>query len=123
MLIIHSVIITFLLLYLKVRITQTLFIYGNQFGRRKRQLGGGPDFECTSFDNCGNRSFVGLSFDDLNITDSQREFCNNDTTCLYDLAITGDQEIARTSMIFAENITHEIEILRKCFIISTYKLS
>ena len=89
-----------------------MFIYGN-FGRRRRQLSGGPDFECTSFSNCGNQSFVGLSFEDLNITDSQREFCNNDTTCLYDLAITGDEEIAQTSMTFNENVTHVIEILRE----------
>lgn len=92
-----------------------MFIYGG-VGRRKRQLPG-PDFECTSFSNCGNHSFVGLSFDELNFTDSQREFCNNERSCLYDLAITGDEEIAHNSMSFSENITRVMEILRKYNII------
>lgn len=53
--------------------------------------------ECTSFDNCGDHSFVGVAFEDLNVTDEQRAFCDGDQSCIFDLAVTGDEEIAASS--------------------------
>lgn len=81
-----------------------MFTYGTMFGRKKRQIEG-PDFECTSFENCGNHSFVGVEFSDLDITDEQIDFCNNDTTCIFDLAVTGDEELADVSKESNENST------------------
>ena len=67
----------------------------------KRQIDG-PDFECTSFDNCGNHSFVGVTFEDLTFTDEQRAMCNNDTACLFDLGVTGDEQFANTTLEASE---------------------
>ncbi len=79
-----------------------MFFYGNSLGRRRRQVDDGPQFECTSFDNCGNHSFVGVSFEDLTFNEEQMTTCNNDETCLFDLAVTGDEEFAITSMESSE---------------------
>ena len=68
---------------------------------KKRQIDG-PNFECTSFDNCGDHNFVGVTFEDLTFTDEQRAMCNNDETCLFDLAVTGDEEIAVATLEASE---------------------
>lgn len=84
---------------------QSLFHYGGGVvGRKKRQIEG-PEFECTSFENCGDHSFEGLTLDDLVITDEQRAFCKNDESCLYDLAITGEDELAMATLEASENST------------------
>ena len=82
----------------------------------RRQIDG-PDFVCTSFDNCGNHSFVGVTFEDLTFTDEQRAMCNNDTACLYDLGVTGDEAFANTTLEASEENTRIQGILSK------YKLS
>ena len=68
---------------------------------KKRQING-PDFECTSFDNCGDHSFVGVTVENLTFTDEQRVMCNNDETCLFDLAVTGNEEIAVATLEASE---------------------
>ena len=78
----------------------TLFTYGVLGGRKKRQT---PSFECTSFDNCGDHSIVAMAFEDLNFSEEERAFCNNDSSCLYDLQVTGDEEVARLTQISSEN--------------------
>lgn len=83
---------------------ETLFTYSVNPGRKKRQIPG-SEFECTSFENCGDHSFVGVEFSDLNITDEHRAFCNNDTTCIYDLIVTGDEEVAEITREASENNT------------------
>ena len=65
--------------------------------RNKRQIDG-PDFVCTSFDNCGDHSFVGVTLEELSFTQEQRDMCNNDDACLFDLAVTGDEEFANTTL-------------------------
>ena len=77
----------------------SLFTYFG--GRKKRQIAG-PEFECTSFDNCGDHSFEGLTFDMLNVTEEHNEFCNGDRTCIYDLILTGEEEFAATTLQAAE---------------------
>ena len=76
-----------------VRLTQelTMFTYGD---RRKRQLATVSEFDCTSFDNCGDHSIVGPAPEDMVFTDEQRDFCQDDESCLYDLEVTGDKEMA-----------------------------
>ena len=81
-------------------------------GRQKRQVRG-PEFVCTSFDNCGDHSFVGIAFEDLNITEDQRVLCNNDTSCLYDLAVTGDEEFANTTLEASEEDKRTQAIISK----------
>lgn len=78
----------------------------------KRQIPG-PNFECTSFDNCGDHSFVGVSPDSLNFTDAQIEFCNGEKTCLYDLAVTGDEELAGNTRMVAEQVAEDMKIIGK----------
>ena len=84
-----------------------MFTYQN-FGRRKRQTSPDDDFVCESVNNCGNTSFVGVPFENLTFTDAQREFCDNEETCLYDLVVTGDETIAATTRDATQNITQLI---------------
>lgn len=78
-----------------------MFTYGGNFDRKRRQVDD-LDFECTSFDNCGDHSFVGVTFEDLNFTEAQMAMCNNDETCLFDLAVTGDEGFANTTLESSE---------------------
>ena len=70
-------------------------------GRRKRQI---DVPQCTSLDNCGNSnsSQVPITNDELTFTDEQRAMCNNDETCLVDLAVTGDEAFAATTLESSE---------------------
>jgi hypothetical protein len=77
-------------------ITDSLQSLFRNFGRKKRQI---PDSECTSGD-CS-----APTFEELNFTDAQRQMCNNMSVCLYDLAITGDSEVADISRETNENTT------------------
>ena len=83
---------------------QSLFTYGDTFNRKRRQVDLDDDlqFECTSFDDCGNHSFVGVTFEDLTFTEEQMDMCNNDETCLFDFAVTGDEEFATTTLESSE---------------------
>lgn len=64
-------------------------------GRKKRQT---PDpdsqFECTSIDSCGNFTF----------TEDEIAMCDNDLSCLIDLAVTGDERIAIATRESGEKI-------------------
>ena len=90
-----------------------MFTYGSiEVGRKKRQIDG-PQFECTSFDNCGNHSFVGVSFEDLTFTEEQMAMCNNDEICLFDLVVTGDEEFAAETLKSSEEDRRVQEIISK----------
>ena len=78
---------------------------GGSIGHRQRRQLSGPDFECTSFDNCGDHSFVGVAFEDLTFTDEQRAMCKNDEACLYDLVVTGDEDFAAATLEASEEST------------------
>ena len=80
----------------------TFALSSDEHGTLKKRQTDGPDFECTSFDNCGNHSFVGVTFEDLTFTDEQRAMCNNDTACLFDLGVTGDEQFANTTLEASE---------------------
>ena len=79
---------------------------------KKRQIDG-PEFVCTSFDNCGDHNFVGVAFENLTFTEEQRAMCNNDESCLYDLAVTGDEEFANTTLEASEENTRVQDIISK----------
>ena len=79
-------------------------------GMKKRQIDG-PEFICTSFDNCGDHNFVGVPFENLTFTEEQRAMCNNDKTCLYDLVVTGDEEFANTTREASEENTRVQDII------------
>ena len=81
-------------------------------GRKRRQIEG-PDFECTSFDNCGDHSFVGVTFESLDITDEQRAMCDNDQGCLFDLAVTGDDDFAATTLEASEENEQVQQLISK----------
>ena len=59
-------------------------------GRRKRQSN-------------SYMPYTGPTFEELNFTDAQRALCNNIRTCLFDLAITGSEEVAGVSRQVSEN--------------------
>ena len=88
-----------------------MFTYGD-ISRKKRQIDG-PQFECTSFENCGNHSFVGVRFEDLTFTEEQMTMCNNDKTCLFDLVVTGDEEFAVETLRSSEEDSRVQEIISK----------
>lgn len=75
--------------------SQSLFVTGIASGRKKRQ------------DSNSNSSITDPAplFEELNFTDAQREICNNIMACLYDLAVTGDLEVANISRETSENTT------------------
>ena len=101
------------------RVVNSLFTYQN-FGERKRQTGPDDDFVCRSVDDCGNSSFVGVPFENLTFTDAQREFCENEETCLYDLVVTGDESIAATTKEATQNIALLLAILGECIVCNSY---
>ena len=95
----------------KITQGQTLFAYGS-ISRRKRQTDDG----CVSFDSCGDVTIPPTTIADVNVTDDQRDMCDNDDTCLFDLAVTGDEDLAmktletsvvsaRQQMIISKNLT------------------
>ena len=45
---------------------------------------------------------MGVSFEDLTFTEEERDMCNNDETCLFDLVVTGDEEFANTTLESSE---------------------
>ena len=52
-----------------------------------------------------------FSIENLNYTNEQREFCNNITECMFDLLVTEDREIARSTMdVRVEATRQRIEI-------------
>ena len=84
--------------------------YGHNNILKKRQIDG-PDFVCTSFDNCGDHNFVGVVFENLNFTEDQIDMCKKDETCLFDLVVTGDLEFARSSLEASEENTKVQDII------------
>ena len=80
----------------------------------KRQIDG-PEFVCTSFDNCGDHNFVGVTFEQLNFTQEEMEMCNFDESCLFDLAVTGDEEFANTTLEASEENAKVQELISKIF--------
>jgi hypothetical protein len=41
---------------------------------------------------------VGVVFEDLTFNEDQLAMCNDDDSCLFDLAVTGDEEFAATTL-------------------------
>ncbi len=58
-------------------------------------------------------SIIPISFEELNFTDAQQVFCDNDPSCLYDLVITEDEEIAQTTLDEEKEINATIATLSK----------
>lgn len=85
---------------------ESLFHYGNlpMSGRKRRQTSD-PASSCTSFQNCAYTPYAGPTFEDFNFTEAQRALCNNIRECLFDLAITGNDDIADLSRETSENST------------------
>ncbi len=74
------------MLYFLDLVSQAQSFFRGNIGRKKRQAPGrrAPTFE------------------ELTFTDEQRALCNNERTCLYDLAVTGDMEVATTTLRASE---------------------
>ena len=60
------------------------------------------------------------SVENLTFTDAQREFCENEETCLYDLVVTGDESIAATTKESTQNIARLLAILGECIVCNSY---
>ena len=80
-----------------------MFAYGYIINnRKKRQQPDDSLFECTSFDNCGNSSIPPVTLEELTFTDEQRAICKNNDECLFDLAVTGDEDLATVTLEASE---------------------
>lgn len=55
-----------------------------------------------------------MPFEELNFTDEQKAFCDNDASCLYDLEVTGDEEIAGLTQQASMNSTRLQIDIREC---------
>lgn len=60
--------------------------------------------------------YTGPTFEDFNYTDAQRALCNNLRSCLFDLAITGSEELANFSRQVTENTALLQQTLSKLII-------
>ena len=88
-------------------------LFGIFEGRKRRQA---PNqlSNCTSVFACSeNSSYVPPKFEDFIFTDAEIQFCNNVSTCLYDLAVTGSEELADSTRSIDENETRIMDILRE----------
>ena len=54
--------------------------------------------------------------EDLTFTDEQKEICKNDTQCLYDLVVTGEESIALETLDVIEEAERVKAILGEFFI-------
>lgn len=59
------------------------------------------------------------TFEELTFTDKQRDFCNNESTCLYDLAVTGVLEVAATTRRASEESARVQSLISKNYILSS----
>ena len=50
---------------------------------------------------------------ELNYTDAQRAFCENDEACLCDLVAADDQSMATTSLESGKNFSAQVTVLSK----------
>ena len=84
------------------------------FGSRKRRQAPDQLSNCTSVSSCSeNTSYVPPNFEDLTFTDAEIQFCNNISTCLFDLAVTGSEDLAASTRSIDENGTRTMDILRE----------
>ena len=58
-------------------------------------------------------TFTPVFSNELNFTDEQRAVCGNDTACLYDFAVTGDEVVANTALESGQNFSSQVESLSK----------
>ncbi len=69
-----------------ILVSQAQSFFRGNIGHKKRQTSGGR----------------APTFEELTFTVEQRAFCNNERTCLYDLAVTGVREVAATTLQTSE---------------------
>ena len=79
--------------------------------RKRRQVPDQLPINCTSTACSDNSSYAPPKFEDFTFTDAEIQFCNNVSTCLYDLAVTGSEELAATTRSIDENETRTMGIL------------
>ncbi len=85
----------------------SMFAIKRPIGRRRRQVSE------PSLDFIFPDPPAPFSIDNLNYTDEQREFCNNDVQCMFDLLFTGDTQVAMTTMNVNEEGTRQAKELSK----------
>ena len=83
-------------------------LFGNFENDRKRRQTTNQTLNCAV---CGNNTVP--KFEDFTFTNAQRQLCNNLTSCLFDLAVTGNEAIAANTRDFEINGTRIAEILSK----------
>jgi hypothetical protein len=57
--------------------------------------------------------FVPVFLDELTLTDDQRNACENNVECLFDLAVTGDMDFANNTLMEGKEANATIEVLSK----------
>ena len=56
------------------------------------------------------------AFEELTFTDEQKEICNDDTSCLYDFAVTGSMEVAATTREASEESARVQSLISKNYV-------
>lgn len=86
-----------------------MFAYHNYAGRKRRQA---PDED---FGDLFPETSEPFSIGDLNYTDEQREFCNEVVECMFDLMVTGIEDLAATTRSVDEEATQRAKELSKWY--------
>lgn len=88
---------------------ESLFYYAGNSQSRKRQVEG-------SYNDFQNPAFVPIFLDELNFTNDQREICENNLQCLFDLAVTEETDFAMKTLEQEKVANTTVEILSKLLV-------
>lgn len=56
---------------------------------------------------------IPLSYSTFNYTTEQRDVCGDDHACLFDFYMTGQEDLAKTTLETGKNFTNTVNILSK----------
>ena len=59
------------------------------------------------------QAFVPLVCSELNYTDAERDFCENDEACMCDLVAANNQSMATTSLESGKVFSEQVKVLSK----------
>ena len=81
-----------------------MFYYADNSLNRKRQAEG-------SYEDFQDLNFIPVFLDELNFTDGQRVICENNPQCLFDLAVTEEEDFAMNTLEQEKIANTSMEIL------------
>lgn len=93
---------SFLILSGKINTTidQKMLLEPDEIGQRKRR-------------QAATNNKLPLTYNTFNYTTEQRALCGDDRACLFDFAVTGQEDLARITLETGKNFTKTVNILSK----------